>query len=235
MIKITYIPGEIANAAIDEHGNRKPVTRSQHIFDDEQGLTQAQINAIVLRDAINVSLSADKSAIFVGEDVQVGLTATSDTDATLIKIYKGDVHLATGSGRTCTATSREIPQSAGNISYRAEFTFGGIQKQATRTITAVYPVYYGAGTSYAETTTVADTVPHIAGSFTKQITTADGDYLFIEVPDNFNLTSIKLVSTYETSLGFTQIESTRAGYKAYKNNDARGAGTYTYKFTIANA
>jgi hypothetical protein len=143
--------------------------------------------------------------------------------------------LATGSGRTCTTTSREIPQSAGNISYRAEFTFGGIQKQATRTITAVYPVYYGAGASYAGTTMVADTVPHIAGSFTKQITTADGDYLFIEVPDNFNLTSIKLVSTYETSLGFTQIESTRTGYKAYKNNDARGAGTYTYKFTIANA
>ena len=34
MTKITYIPGEIANAAIDEHGNRKPVTRTHHIFDD---------------------------------------------------------------------------------------------------------------------------------------------------------------------------------------------------------
>lgn len=45
MTKITYIPGEIANAAIDEHGNRKPVTRTQHIFDNAKGKSQAQINA----------------------------------------------------------------------------------------------------------------------------------------------------------------------------------------------
>ena len=45
MTKITYIPGEIANAAIDEHGNRKPVTRTQHIFDDAKGKSQAEVNA----------------------------------------------------------------------------------------------------------------------------------------------------------------------------------------------
>ena len=44
MTKITYIPGEIANAAIDEHGKRKPVTRTQHIFDDSKGKSQAEIN-----------------------------------------------------------------------------------------------------------------------------------------------------------------------------------------------
>lgn len=44
MTKITYIPGEIANAAIDEYGNRKPVTRTQHIFDDAKGKSQAEIN-----------------------------------------------------------------------------------------------------------------------------------------------------------------------------------------------
>lgn len=47
MTKITYIPGEIANAAIDEHGNRKPVTRTQHIFDDTKGKSQAEVNADV--------------------------------------------------------------------------------------------------------------------------------------------------------------------------------------------
>jgi len=44
MTKITYIPGEIANAAVDEHGNRKPVTRTQHIFDDAKGKSQAEVN-----------------------------------------------------------------------------------------------------------------------------------------------------------------------------------------------
>jgi hypothetical protein len=47
MTKITYIPGEIANAAIDEHGNRKPVTRTQHIFDDTKDKNQAEVNAEV--------------------------------------------------------------------------------------------------------------------------------------------------------------------------------------------
>ena len=47
MTKITYIPGEIANAAIDEHGNRKPVTRTQHIFDDAKGKKQSEVNADV--------------------------------------------------------------------------------------------------------------------------------------------------------------------------------------------
>lgn len=44
MTKITYIPSEIANAAIDEHGNRKPVTRTHHIFDDNKNKNQAEVN-----------------------------------------------------------------------------------------------------------------------------------------------------------------------------------------------
>lgn len=48
MTKITYIPGEIANAAIDRNGNRKPVTRTQHIFDDNLEKNQAEINADII-------------------------------------------------------------------------------------------------------------------------------------------------------------------------------------------
>lgn len=59
MAKITYIPGEIANAAIDEHGNRKPVTRTHNIFDDNKNKNQAEINIYIdnslnyLSDKIN--------------------------------------------------------------------------------------------------------------------------------------------------------------------------------------
>lgn len=48
MTKTTYIPGEIANAAIDEHGNRKPVTRTHHIFDDNIKKNQAEINENII-------------------------------------------------------------------------------------------------------------------------------------------------------------------------------------------
>jgi hypothetical protein len=44
MAKITYLPGEVANAAVDENGKRLPVTRTHHIFDDALNKPQSQIN-----------------------------------------------------------------------------------------------------------------------------------------------------------------------------------------------
>lgn len=44
MTKITYIPGEIVNAAIDKNGKRKPVTRTHNIFDDNKNKNQAEVN-----------------------------------------------------------------------------------------------------------------------------------------------------------------------------------------------
>jgi hypothetical protein len=210
------------------------------IIDDDLQLTQAQINDIVLGGSITTNLTSNKSAIFVGDQSSVKLTATITTPADSIKIFKNGVAnpIATGSGTSLPYTDNVTPSARGNIQYYAEFKIGGLVKRQPTSgfvsIQAVDKMYTGAGTTYAGTTMVAESSPHATGDFTKQITTAAGDYLFIEVPNNFKLTSIKLVSTYETSLGFTEIESTREGYKTYKNNEARGAGTYTYKFTIAN-
>jgi hypothetical protein len=50
MTKITFIPGEIANAAIDGNGKRKPVTRTQHIFDDAIGKPQSEVNQDRIED-----------------------------------------------------------------------------------------------------------------------------------------------------------------------------------------
>ena len=44
MEKVTYIPHELVNSSLDEHGNRKPVTRTHHIFDDQQKKSQSEIN-----------------------------------------------------------------------------------------------------------------------------------------------------------------------------------------------
>jgi hypothetical protein len=170
----------------------------------------------------------------------ISLTASITTPADSIKIFKNGVAnpIATGSGTSLSYTDNVTPAARGNIQYYAEFKLGGLTKRQPESgfvsVQAVDKMYTGAGTTYAGTTMVAETNPHAAGNFTKQITTASGDYMFIEVPDNFKLTTIELVSTYPTTLGFTQIESTRAGYKAYRNNEPRGAGNYTYRFTITN-
>lgn len=211
-----------------------------HKEDDNFVSLQYQIDQIVSGGA-TLNLYASPTVVFVGVQRSISVTATSDTGASSIKIFKNGIEnpISSGSDRMLPAIDTVTPPARGNIQYYAEFVISGLTKRYPESgfvnVQVVDAIYTGAGTAYADTTMVAETSPHAAGSFNKQITTADGDYLFIEVPDNFNLTSIKLVSTYETGLGFTQIESTRPGYKAYKNNDARGAGTHTYKFTIANA
>lgn len=211
------------------------------VYDDDLSLTQAQINAIVLGGSISQNLTVNRTAIFVGVIESVRLTATINTPADTIKIFKNGTAqpIATGSGKSLIYVDNPYLSERGNVQYYAEFTIGGLVKRQPASgfvnVPVVDCVYTGAGTTYNSETLLSDTTPHAAGSFNRQITTADGDYLFIEVPDNFNLTHIVLVSTYETGLEFTQIESTRSGYKAYKNNVPRGAGTYTYKFTIANA
>ena len=211
-----------------------------HRDGDDYISIQYQIDQIV-NDKAEVNLTATPNSVFVGVQSDISLVTTTNTQATSIKIFKNGTlsPIATGSGTSLSYTDSITPATRGNSQYYAEFKISGLTKRYPTNgfvnVLAVDKVYTGAGTTYNSGSLVAEITPHAAGSFNKQITTADGDYLFIEIPDNFNLTSIKLVSTYETSLGFTQIESTRDGYKAYKNNDARSAGTYTYKFTIANA
>lgn len=210
------------------------------IIDDDLQLTQSQINSIVLGGSITPNLTRTPSVIFVDTASNVTLVASITTPADSIKIFKNGVSepIATGSGTNLSHTDNVTASERGNVQYYAEFKIGGLTKRQPASgfvnVQAVDKMYTGAGTTYAGTTMNAETSPHGVGDFTKQITTVAGDYIFIEVPDNFKLTSIKLVSTYDTSLAFTEIESTRAGYKAYKNNETRGAGTYTYKFTIAN-
>lgn len=79
MTKITYIPGEIANAAIDENGNRKPVTRTQHIFDDSEGKSQAEVNADTYR----------KNAVYNKEETNSIISRTPETDVVVLDVPEG--------------------------------------------------------------------------------------------------------------------------------------------------
>ena len=62
MAKITYLPGEVVNASVDENGNRLPVTRTQHIFDDTMNKPQSQVNeetAEAISDEVTRSQNAE--------------------------------------------------------------------------------------------------------------------------------------------------------------------------------
>lgn len=204
--------------------------RSQQV----ENSLQQQINDIVSGDA-NVNLTASPSAIFAEDESTINLTATTNKNASAIIIKKGDTVISEGSGTSKSATDTVTPTEVGTIAYVAEFTISGNQRTANRSVSVVLPIYYGVGVEYPAEMT-KDNSPRVPGSFNyANIATEAGQYLFFEIPDDKKLTALAVVSApADTSLSFEQIESQREGYKAYRNVEPRGTGTYTYKLTIAN-
>ena len=117
MTKITYIPGEIANAAIDEHGNRKPVTRTHHIFDDNLEKPQSEVNQDRIEDVATLDgkIALEKQR---AEGVESGLNNRLGTVEQLaeISIGGGDAQIATGADFTNPdATKRAKVTTVGAI------------------------------------------------------------------------------------------------------------------------
>lgn len=207
-------------------------TRSQQV----ENSLQQQINDIVSGDA-TVSLTASPTAIFADVESTINLTATTNKNASLIEIKKGVATLpgGSGSGTSKSVSDTVTPDAVGTIAYVAEFTISGNKRTANRSVSVVLPLYYGVGVEYPSEMT-KDNTPRVPGSFDyANIATEAGQYLFFEIPDDKKLTALAVVSApADTSLSFEQITSQREGYKAYRNVEPRGTGTYTYKLTIAN-
>lgn len=205
-------------------------TRSQQA----ENSLQQQINDIVSGDA-TVNLTASPTAIFADVESTINLTATTNKNASAIVIKKGSTVIGEGSGTSKSASDTVTPTEVGTIAYVAEFTISGNQRTANRSVSVVLPIYYGVGAEYPAEMTM-DNTPRVPGSFNyANIATEAGQYLFFEIPDDKKLTALAVVSApADTSLSFEQIESQREGYKAYRNVEPRGTGSYTYKLTIAN-
>ena len=206
--------------------------RSQQV----ENSLQQQINDIVSGDA-NVNLTASPTAIFADVESTINLTATTNKNASLIEIKKGGATLpgGSGSGTSKSVSDTVTPDAVGTIAYVAEFTISGNKRTANRSVSVVLPLYFGVGVEYPSEMT-KDNTPRVPGSFNyANIATEAGQYLFFEIPDDKKLTALAVVSApADTSLSFEQVTSEREGYKAYRNVEPRGTGTYTYKLTIAN-
>lgn len=217
------------------------VTLQQHI-DAEAGTRlhedenlQGQINEIVSGDA-TVSLSVSKSAVFVGEESQVSLTATTNVAASLISISGGNLaQPITGSGNTLAGSDTLNPEVKGSVQYAAQFTISGVTKSASpKTVAAVYPIFVGVGADLASVVFTNLTPRTSPSGATFQKTTANGDYIFIEVPHGMSVSKLYLVGAFDTELGIETIPTERVdaegnAYTCYKNIEPRGEGTYNYK------
>lgn len=208
-----------------EFGNSDEVGITQKTLTESRNDLQNQINTIINDKAV-VSLAASPNPVFVGDESVISLTATTDTEASLITISKGVTIIDAGSGLTLSTTDTITPSEAGNTTYIARFTIAGLQKTATKSVTAVYPVYYGAGSDYTDATNQASARITPAGTYTVTVAN-DEDYVFFVVPRTMNITSAQM-SGFDFPLeASVNVEIEDVEYKYYQGSNTYDAGTLT--------
>lgn len=138
---------------------------------EKENNLQAQIDAIVSKDA-TVNLAASPTTIFVGTATDITLTAATNTDATDITIKRGEDTLATGSGKTLSHTDTAVTLDApGSLAYSADFTISGLHRSTNKSVTAVYPIFYGAQADFDAESLTQYTTPTtaVARAYTVQL------------------------------------------------------------------
>lgn len=186
---------------------------------------QQQINEIVSGGA-TVNLTATPSPIFVGIASTIALSATTNKNASSIKIKKGADELATGSGSSLSGSDTITPADAGNTTYTAEFIISGLQRSTTRNVVAVYPIRIGTGAAYVEGTALTTPKTSPAGTYNVAVAN-NGDYVWFNVPSTMTIHSatmsgfdFPLESPVTVTIGGVQ-------YKSYRSSNTYDAGTLT--------
>lgn len=214
--KIQNIPARLKNMAKGGH-----VAGAADIIDDDLLLTQAQINAIVLGDAVSVSLNYSSPIVTSGTDATVNLSASCSTDADTITIKRGEEVIATGSGRSLSFIDT-IALSGTPTVYRADFLIGGLTKNASRSIAAVY---FGAGAAYTDATrAIEKTSP--AGTYNVTVS-ENGQYVWFVVPATMTINRATK-SGFDFPLEAPEnVTIGDVAYKAYRSSNTYDAGTET--------
>ena len=202
---------------------------AKDVIDDDLQLTQAQINAIVLGGAVDVSLAASPATVFVGTEIAIALTATSSTPADTITIKKGDTTLATGSGTTLSGSDSLTPVE-GNNGYTAQFVIGGLTKNTSKNVVGVYPIRIGTGAAYVEGTALTTPKTSPAGTYNVAVAN-NGDYVYFNVPSTMTIHSATM-SGFDFPLE-SPVTVTIGGveYKSYRSSNTYDAGTITVVLT----
>lgn len=201
---------------VDEAGYRE---------DGDENL-QGQINEIVNGDA-NVSLTASPTVVFAGENNTIALTATSDTLATAISITGGSLEEPiTGTGTSATGEDVINVAEARTITYHATFTIAGLPKTASKNVSVVYPVLFGAGADYTAATAQATPRTSPAGTYNVTVGTA-GTYVFFVVPATMAIHGATM-SGFEFPLQ-AAVDVTIGGkaYRSYQSANTYDAGQLT--------
>lgn len=219
--KFSYIPTRVKVAAEGGH-----VCGAEDIIDDALGITQERINAIVLGDAISVSLLAAPTPVFVGSEITINLTASINTAADSIKIKKGSEEIVEGSGTSLSATDTITPSEAGNTTYMAEFSVGAVAKNVSKNIQAVYPIRTGSGASYVDGTALTTPKASPAGTY-NVVVANDEDYVWFNVPSTMAIHGATMSGFNFPLEAPTNVTIDGVAYKSYRSSNTYDTGTLT--------
>ena len=209
----------------NEWGSSTLIGVTQKKLSEAHQNLQSQINEIVSGGA-TVNLTATPSPVFVGIPSTISLTATTNKDATSIKIKKGTDEISIGSGSSLSGTDTITPVTAGNTTYTAEFTISGLQRSATRSVVAVYPIRIGSGPTYTEGTALI--IPKTSPAGTYNVTVDNnGDYVWFNIPSTMTIHGATM-SGFDFPLE-APVEVTIGGvaYKSYRSSNTYDAGNLT--------
>ena len=201
------------------------ITLGGEYMDETAKNIQSQINAIV-NDKAQVSLTASPSPVFVGVQSNISLAATTNTQATSIKIMKGSTEIASGSGMSLNGSDTITPSAAGSTTYLADFTIAGLHKQATKNVVAVYPIKYGAGQAYTDAQNQASARTTPAGTY-NVVVAQNEDYVFFVVPRTMNISSAEMSGFDFPLQAPVNVEIDGVEYKYYQSSNTYDAGTLT--------
>jgi len=212
---------------------------------------QAQINEIVSKDA-TVSLTTKNadgstiSAIFVGETTAVTLAASCSPAAAAkdgvpgIRIFRENVAVTGGTkdaGTSHSATVSETPEAATTIHYSAKFLISGLERTATRNLSAVDKIYYGVGVGtiadYAEfAASIAHKGPQVntVGEY-PFTTTEENRYVYILAPTTMPAIDLSKVylgkNAFNLLLLTSEAEIDGVNYRVYRCVNAQQVTSYT--------
>lgn len=245
--------GKIANSAITSEKVAKGQLNWEHLDKDTQniiasrkeggvalsgefgestliGIHQKKLSEIFtdirsqLNTVLQVNFSADPYIVYTGTS-SIYLVATTDIEASEIKIRDNDGVIAEGGGHGLSCTKSINPSQSSDISFYAFFVINGMYKTVKITVSVVDRIYYGSGIIYTDATTSPTPRLTPEGSYNVNVT-EDGQYVFFNIP-----TSMILNRATMNGIDFPLDEPTTVTidgieYKSYRSSNTVDAETY---------
>jgi hypothetical protein len=131
----------------------------------------------------STDIFVSKDTIEVGKTSSVVIVASCLERAESIRIERGGIVIALGSGTELEFVDTLTPVAANMIEYTAIFVINGVTKKAYVTVNAVYPFYYGSGDDYTDADTKAPIKASPAGKYEVTIENTS-DHVVFCIPAN---------------------------------------------------